>query len=187
MQRKLFPHDHPNIVMALDNFGAVSMARGNPCDAEPLFRESLAMSRRLFDDQSPLVASTLNNLAEALQKQGRSTEAETLAREALAVWERTEPNAWQGSATRFQVGVSLAAQGKFAEAEPLLLAGYEGMKSREQSMRPDERADKLPDALAHLVQFYTDSGQPQKVKEWQQKRDAFNQASAAAKAAGNQP
>jgi serine/threonine protein kinase/tetratricopeptide (TPR) repeat protein len=187
MQRKLFPHDHPNIAMALDNLGAALSEQGNPGGAEPLFREALAIAGKVFGDQSTFVGSELNNLAEAVQRQGRPAEAEAFAREALTAWEHADPGAWQGFATRVQLGVSLAAQKKFTEAEPLLLAGYEGMKSRERSMRPDERADNLPDALGHLVQFYTDSGQPEKAAEWRQKLDAYHRATTAAKPAPKQP
>jgi hypothetical protein len=44
-------------------------------------------------------------------------------------------------------------QKKYAEAEPLLLAGYEGMKKREATI-PPQGMDRLPEAALRLVQLY---------------------------------
>ena len=50
---------------------------------------------------------------------------------ALAIREKSLPEEWSTSYTRSLLGGSLLGQGKFAEAEPLILSGYEGMKARE--------------------------------------------------------
>ncbi len=45
--------------------------------------------------------------------------------------EKSEPKAWTTFRTMSLLGDSLVGQTKYAEAEPLLIAGYEGMKECE--------------------------------------------------------
>ncbi len=62
-----------------------------------------------------------------------SMEAEPLLRECLAIREKALPDNWLTFNTRSMLGGLLLGQKKYEEAEPLLLAGYEGMKERENS------------------------------------------------------
>jgi len=63
------------------------------------------------------------------------------------------------------LGGSLLGQKKYAEAEPLLLSGYEGLKQREDkipaagSMRPQQ-------ALQRLVQLYEETNRPDQAAQW---------------------
>ena len=66
------------------------------------------------------------------------------------------------------VGASLAGQKKYAEAEPLLLEGYQGMVARKDRMEvPDwYHPDR---AREWLVQLYQAWGKPEKAAEWKKK------------------
>jgi hypothetical protein len=82
------------------------------------------------------------------------------------------------------LGRALLGQKKYADAEPLLLKGYEGMKARENTI-PLEGKIRVPEAIARLVLLYTDwhtaepdKGYDAKAAEWQQKLDEHNAASA---------
>ena len=74
------------------------------------------------------------------------------------------------------LGGSLLGQKKYAEAESLLLAGYEGMK---------QRADKIPaigkprvkESLQRLVQLYEATGQAEKAADWNKKLAEFDRLS----------
>ena len=61
----------------------------------------------------------------------------------------------------------LLGQKTYAEAEPLLLAGYEGMKAREAKV-PKPR---LTQAGERIVKLYEAWGQPEKAAEWRAKLD----------------
>ena len=50
-------------------------------------------------------------------------------------------------------GDSLLGQKKYAEAEPLLLSGYEGMKAREARL-PASRKFHLAEACERIVRLY---------------------------------
>jgi len=64
-----------------------------------------------------------------LRDAGKPAEAETLFRQALAI--RADSRLFYA---RSLLGGSLLGQKKYAQAESLLLAGYEGMKQREAKM-----------------------------------------------------
>ena len=51
------------------------------------------------------------------------------------------------------LGEALLEQKKYAEAEPLLLSGYEGMKQREDAIPPQDKP-RLTRALERLVKLY---------------------------------
>jgi hypothetical protein len=52
--------------------------------------------------------------------------------------------------------------------EPLLLAGYEGMKEREAKI-PAQAKVRLTEALERLVQLYEATDQKEKADEWRKK------------------
>src|SRR5438046_9890167 len=55
-------------------------------------------------------------------------EAEASARECLVIREKKSPDDWQTFNAKSILGGSLLGQKKYAEAQPLLISGYEGMK-----------------------------------------------------------
>ena len=77
----------------------------------------------------------------------------------------------------------LLGQKKYAEAEPLLLAGYEGTKQREKTILPALGNPRLPEAIERLVDLYTDwqaaepdKGYDAKATDWQKKLNDFKAA-----------
>ena len=67
------------------------------------------------------------------------------------------------------------AQKEYATAEPLLLAGYEGMKERYDRIPPLAKA-RLVEAAASLADLYAGMNQPDKATIWRNKRDAEQKA-----------
>ena len=61
-----------------------------------------------------------------------------------------------------------AGEPQYAEAEPLLIQGYEGLKQRETSIPPEEKAC-LMEALERLVGQYEATGQKDKAAAWRKK------------------
>lgn len=66
------------------------------------------------------------------------------------------------------LGGSLLVQKKYAESEPLLLKGYEGIKAREKTI-PPQGSTRIPEALDRLIQLYTETNKPEEVKKWPEK------------------
>jgi hypothetical protein len=99
-------------------------------------------------------------------------------RECLAVREKKEPGAWTTYNAKSMLGGALFGQKQYSAAEPLLLAGYEGMKDRAKSIPPQGQV-RLTEALERLVQLYDAWGKKDQADKWrQQLREATKQRSA---------
>ncbi len=92
-------------------------------------------------------------------------DAEPTLRKCLEIRLRDEPGLWTTFHTKSLLGGSLLGQKKYAAAEPLLLAGYEGMKQREDQL-PKVR---LAEALERLVKLYDATGKKDKADGWRKK------------------
>jgi hypothetical protein len=66
----------------------------------------------------------------------------------------------------------VAAQEEVRHAEPLLLAGYEGMKQREKTIPPRSQV-RLSEALDPLIELSTAMNKPDEVKKWQAERAKY--------------
>ena len=73
------------------------------------------------------------------------------------------------------LGAALLGQKRYAEAEPLLVSGYEGLKERENKLPASKRGNYLS-SVTSLVQLYTDWGKPEQAALWQQKLDELKKS-----------
>jgi hypothetical protein len=121
-----------------------------------------------FSDFIPDTMASAADLALAYQSQRKFAESEALAREALELERKKQPEDWQRFRAESLLGASLAGEKKYAEGEPLLLEGYQGMLARKDRI-------SVPDHyhidLAHkwLVDLYEAWGKPEKAAEWRAK------------------
>jgi len=83
-----------------------------------------------------------------------------------------QPDAWSTFNTKSLLGGALLGQKKYAEAEPLLLKSYDGMKQREKTI-PREGKDRLTEALGRLIEYYTVTKKPDEAKKWQAERTKY--------------
>jgi hypothetical protein len=70
------------------------------------------------------------------------------------------------------LGGALLGQKKYADAEPLLLTGYEGMKAHEKTI-PSQGNTRIPEALDRLIELYTATNKPDEVRKWQAERAKY--------------
>src|SRR5439155_3852454 len=104
---------------------------GKDAEAESLFeRVRAALLRQPGGAEDPETASVLVSLGLIRLRRQKADEAEPLLREALRIYEKQAPEAWYRFDAQSRLGECLAARARYAEAEPLLLAGYEGMCRR---------------------------------------------------------
>ena len=94
-----------------------------------MLEEALNRRRTKLGREHPETLRSTNALARAYLA-NRPAQAESLAREALAILEKQRPDDWFTFDTRSLLGGGLLGQQKYADAEPLLLQGYEGMKAQ---------------------------------------------------------
>jgi hypothetical protein len=101
----------------------------------------------------------------SLVRQGKWTEAEAILRECLAIREKVQPDVWNTFNARSRLGGSLLGQKKYAEAEPLIVSGYQGMKAREARIPPPSKPS-FTEAAELVVRLYEEWGKKDKAAEW---------------------
>jgi hypothetical protein len=67
------------------------------------------------------------------------------------------------------LGGALLGQMKYDDAEPLLLAGYQGLIER-QSQIPSNSKARIVEAVDRLIELYIATGKPEKAAAWRAKR-----------------
>ncbi|HEV2945737.1 MAG TPA: tetratricopeptide repeat protein [Gemmataceae bacterium] len=148
---------------------AVTYDRAGRFDrAIPLWREEVADFRRSLPPDDHNLASALASLGDNLRSCQQYGESEKVLRESLAIREKKEPDVWTTFNCKSLLGGALVGQKKYAEAEPLLLQGYEGMKQREAKI-PAKWKVRLAECLERLVQFYDAWGKPDQAAQWRKK------------------
>ncbi len=105
--------------------------------------------------------------------------AEAKFREAISYCDRNSPDTWLRAYAHTCLGDALLHEMKFAEAEPLLLAGYEGMKLRE-AVIPWQGKVLMPEALDRLIELYTATDKPDEGQKWRTERAKYPPSSARA-------
>jgi serine/threonine-protein kinase len=127
MRRRLLGPRHPRVARSLSNLATLLQRRKDFREAEPLFREAWSIADESLGPKHPERAVYMRNLASVLLDQGRVAEAEPLAREALEIQRQAIPTSWRVADAEGVLGGCLAAQGRFKEAEALLVGAYEAL------------------------------------------------------------
>ena len=83
----------------------------------------------------------------------------------MTIRQKREPDLWSTFNAKSILGEALLSQKKFADAEPVLLEGYQGMKQREAKI-PASGKIRLTQALERLVQLYDAWGKPEEAAKW---------------------
>src|SRR5262249_55202551 len=130
---------------------------GQFANSEPLYREAPEAAGRRHGEASPPAVSAMASLGLHLLKRHRYAEAEPLLRECLKFREQNEPDDWRTFNTKSLLGSGLLGQKKYAEAERLLVVGYEGMRQREGKIPPIHKP-RLTEAIKRLGQLYDEWG-----------------------------
>jgi hypothetical protein len=137
-------------------------------------KEATDCARGILGESDPRfgkIASVQSARGLILLKAGKAAEAEPLVRDSLAFREKAEPDAWTTFNSKSLLGGVLLGKKDFTEAEPLLVAGYEGMKKREDKI-PNEGKTRLTEALERLVQLYKATDKKDEAAKWQKELEA---------------
>jgi serine/threonine protein kinase/tetratricopeptide (TPR) repeat protein len=140
-----------------------------------LLQEQLNEIRKAAPKDSPQLADRIAQISMALLELQKGAEAEPLLRECLAIRQKTQPDAWSTFNTQSMLGGALLGQKKYADAEPLLLAGYQGMKKQEAQI-PLEGKVRLTEAVERLVQLYEATGKKDEAAKWRKELKALRPA-----------
>ena len=140
--------------------------------AAEMEREVVEWARKRNPTDPQYLATWLQSLGGSLTATGRPGEAEPVMRECLAIREKKLPDDWKHHTARLELGNSLLRQKKLAEAEALLLAGYEGMTKHGAAIPPGGE-DWLTAGADSLVELYTAMEKPEAVAKWRAERAKY--------------
>jgi tetratricopeptide (TPR) repeat protein/tRNA A-37 threonylcarbamoyl transferase component Bud32 len=157
--------DHPYTIASRNSLAVACESLGRWNQAESLYRETLAGRRRIVLPDSPLLAVDLAALGHFLLERRRWSEAEPLLREALAIREKATSDDWGRYDAMSLLGAALLGRDRDAEAEPLLVAGYEGMTARAARIPVPERS-RLREAAERVIHLYGAWNRPEQAADW---------------------
>jgi tetratricopeptide (TPR) repeat protein len=138
-----------------------------------LVKELLAEARKETAPGSTELAGALAQGGLTLLQLEAFNEAEPVLREALRIREKALPDAWNTFNARSMLGEALAGQKKYADAEPLLVQGFEGMKKRSAQIPAPFRALRLTEAVDRLVRLSEAQGKKEEAAKWRKEREAL--------------
>ena len=168
---RVLGREHPRTLNFLSDMAAMYQGQGKYALAETRAAQALAGRRRALGSEHPETMQWAADLALAYLSQGKFLESERLSREVLEFNRKKQPDDWQRFRAESLLGASLAGRKRYAEAEPLLLEGYQGMVERQGRMGWMGAANSLylERARQWIVRLYQASGKPEKAAEWSRK------------------
>jgi eukaryotic-like serine/threonine-protein kinase len=167
-ESKLGP-DHPYTLLNRNNLADVYESVGRWDDAESLLRGTLGRRRKAEKPESALLGDDLALLGRNLVNQEKWSEAEVFLRESVAIRMKAIPDGWKRFNAIGLLGESLMGQGRYAEAEPLVVTGYRGLKAREAKIPAPSKPSSLTKAEERVVRLYEDWASPEKAEDWKRK------------------
>jgi eukaryotic-like serine/threonine-protein kinase len=168
ISRRVLGSEDSGTLHTLSDLASTYQRGGEYALAETYAAQALAGRRHALGTEHPDTMVSVADLALAYLSQGKVAQSEPVAREALETEKKVQPDDWQRFRAASLLGASLAGEKKYAEAEPPLIEGYQGMLARKDRMEVPDRYH-LELARQWLVQLYQAWGKPDKAAEWKKK------------------
>ncbi len=122
--QRTFGLDHPWTALLMGTVARYRKGSGDLEGAVALLRDAVEIWRRVQSEGSWDFAYGLLELGRIVDTRGDPQGAEVLFRESLEMLRRVLPGHWRIVEAEHELAVSLARQGRFEEAEPLLREGW---------------------------------------------------------------
>jgi tetratricopeptide (TPR) repeat protein len=145
------------------------VAQKKYAQAEDAYAQILEVQRRTVGQEALNTLISETNIGWLRIQQQKSAEAASVLRHALSVLERTAPDSWERFDCQNLLGQSLAAQMQYADAETLILKGYEGMSLRKPTAQAAISLATVGGARQAILNLYQAWGQAGKRAEWASK------------------
>jgi len=134
-------------------------------DAETMFAAAVGALRESLGPDRPMTMDAIDSLGYTYLYEKKYADAERVLRESLARREKAMPQSWHRFDVQSMLGGALAGQRRFAEAEPLIVGGYEHMHEQISSI-PAYNRDSLTEAGQRVVDLYAAWNKPTQAAEW---------------------
>jgi eukaryotic-like serine/threonine-protein kinase len=165
IQQRVLGALHSDTLYTLSGLAVMYQRQGKYVLAERYATEVLTGRHQALGPEHPETVGSASDLALVYISQNKFVEAEPLTREAVTFYRKNQAEDWQRFCAESLLGASLAGQKKYAEAEPLLVEGYQGMLARKDKMSFPDRyyLDRAHEWLVHL---YLAWGKPDQAAHW---------------------
>jgi serine/threonine protein kinase len=147
-------------------------------DFKPYYLRRLPELRQKPPADGPVWVAVTAATAKQLLADRNPAAAEAVLRECLAVHRARHPDGRATASLSALLGEALLGQKKYADAEPLLLSAYEGLR-RDAETSPQSRVEST-NVVERLVQLYDAWGKKDRADEWRKRQDASKQAASGA-------
>jgi eukaryotic-like serine/threonine-protein kinase len=167
-QRRVLGAEDADTLDTLSSIAFMYQLQGRYALAADFAAQNLAGLRQTSGPEDPDTIDSAADLALAYESQGKFSASEPLAREAVEFDRKVRPDDWERFRAESLLGASLAGRKKYAEAEALLLEGYQGMAARKDRTAVPEwyHLDRAREWIVHLYQAW---GKPKQAAEWRKK------------------
>jgi tetratricopeptide (TPR) repeat protein len=166
-RRERLGPSHTDTLFSHYNLAFLCLEVKQPEKALTLLDEYFAIQRSKLGPEDARFTKMLIDAGINLMRRGQNAAAEKYLRECLAVHEKQDTGAWTTFHTRSLLGSALLRQQKYADAEPLLRVGYEGL-NRHRDKIPAQNRGRLVDAADRLVRLYTELNKADELAKWKQ-------------------
>jgi eukaryotic-like serine/threonine-protein kinase len=161
IRERILPPNHQSIGTTANGLAVALQHRGEYNEAEALFRRAVEIYRQSLGERHRFTGVALCNLAHLLFATGDLDAARAHFREGLSILEEVHPENHQELAhNRVRFGAVLVALRRFAEAEALLLRGYQTLEA--QLGVEHTRTRQAAERLVELYEAWgrTEQGEP---------------------------
>ena len=147
--------------------------RGKAGEAARLRVQLAQIVRTRYAKDSASQGEALATLGKLFLRLQEFENAEPLLRESLAIREKNNPQEWGTFYAKSLLGMALQGRKKMAEAETLLLAGYQGLTDRRKTI-PADIASPLAEVLDRLIDLHLSMNKPDMVEKWRTERKSVS-------------
>jgi tetratricopeptide (TPR) repeat protein len=162
---RAFGDGHFETLRIMNSLAELDRRRGRRPEAESRFLEVLEGRRRVLGPAHPTTVAVLLSLGEMKLGDREWEEASSLLRAAWDAERHTDTAGWRAYYAQCLLGGSLAGLGKYSEAEPLLVSGYEQLSRRVDTI-PFENRGIIDQMRERISELYRSWGKPQEASKW---------------------
>ena len=164
LRQRVMGKDHADSRLIMNNLGLLYFRAGRLQEAESMLSQLLEIQRRRLGNDHPDTLNTADHLGVTYLQQQRYEDVELLLGD-LVTPPRDAPDTWYRAQAASILGAALTGEKRYAEAERLLIEGYQGMVARKATI-PAANVDPVQRARQWIVQLYEAWGKAERAGEW---------------------
>jgi tetratricopeptide (TPR) repeat protein len=162
----VFGEDNPTFTGNIRFMRGIALQlAGRYAEAADALAEAEASYLKKLPPNAPNVVLVPPFIARCFLAIGRGPEATAKVRAVVADVDRLERSDWEGVYAHAVLGACLTAEGKYAEAEPHLLAAHQGLAANPDPVPPGARPI-VTDINRWTAELYEAWGKPEEAAKW---------------------